>query len=282
MASSEKTSSRSGIGFLPKLILWSVVIAFGYLYLSSIDREGGGQTTASSLISSISKLSPVPISALPGMSKGEETPAVEAEVAQADATPSEKASDHKPVSDAESAVFAKSLMKPEAATVEPAAEKAVEAVAATGKPEPEPMAPRRQVEIAPPASYSALAAKPQAATPEVKAREPVVEAAPVPAQSQQAAPAPAAQVAAMPAPVAPVPEAPAGVAMAPASPAPGDWSAMQQQRDQMLAEYEAMRREADQRMRQYWERMRSAAPAMPYGYPGYAPGYAPGVYAPPR
>ncbi len=38
MTDSEKTASRSAFGWLPKLILWGVVIAFGYLYLNSIDQ----------------------------------------------------------------------------------------------------------------------------------------------------------------------------------------------------------------------------------------------------
>lgn len=34
----EKTPKRSGLGWIPKLSLWAVVIAFGYLYLSSVER----------------------------------------------------------------------------------------------------------------------------------------------------------------------------------------------------------------------------------------------------
>jgi hypothetical protein len=44
-----KAPKRSGLGWIPKLSLWAVVIAFGYLYLSSIDRdsaEDAAQATA--------------------------------------------------------------------------------------------------------------------------------------------------------------------------------------------------------------------------------------------
>jgi len=34
-----KAPKRSGLGWIPKLSLWAVVIAFGYLYLSSLDRD---------------------------------------------------------------------------------------------------------------------------------------------------------------------------------------------------------------------------------------------------
>ncbi|MFB1486438.1 MULTISPECIES: hypothetical protein [unclassified Thiocapsa] len=45
MATEETAPKRSGLGWIPKLSLWAVVIAFGYLYLSSIDRDTAGDTT---------------------------------------------------------------------------------------------------------------------------------------------------------------------------------------------------------------------------------------------
>jgi hypothetical protein len=39
MATEDTAPKRSGLGWIPKLSLWAVVIAFGYLYLSSVDRD---------------------------------------------------------------------------------------------------------------------------------------------------------------------------------------------------------------------------------------------------
>ncbi|MTW21524.1 hypothetical protein [Allochromatium palmeri] len=273
MASSEEQKpSRSGLGWFPKLILWGAVIAFGYVYLSSVDREGGG-TTASSLLDSVAKLSPISLSSIPGFSDQEEGAAEPVEVAKTEeAPPAETA---KPVAQTESAAFTRALVSDQT--------------------EVSKAAPP------PPATYAAVAMKPASepapAPAEKTAPAPVEKAAPA-----QVAEAPSAQpsrlqmsapVASQPAPVAPAPAMPAPVESAPAAGmSANDWAAMrQQQRAEMMAQYEAMRREADQRMRQYWEQRREAMPmAAPYGYPGYAPGYmpgyapgyAPGVYGPPR
>ena len=45
MATEDTAPKRSGLGWIPKLSLWAVVIAFGYLYLSSVDRGTTGDTT---------------------------------------------------------------------------------------------------------------------------------------------------------------------------------------------------------------------------------------------
>ncbi|SDX27589.1 hypothetical protein [Thiocapsa roseopersicina] len=45
MATEDTAPKRSGLGWIPKLSLWAVVIAFGYLYLSSVDRDATGDTT---------------------------------------------------------------------------------------------------------------------------------------------------------------------------------------------------------------------------------------------
>lgn len=44
MATEDTAPKRSGLGWIPKLSLWAVVIAFGYLYLSSIERDTTGDT----------------------------------------------------------------------------------------------------------------------------------------------------------------------------------------------------------------------------------------------
>jgi hypothetical protein len=279
MASSEeKSSSRSGLGWFPKLILWAAVIAFGYIYLSSVDREGGG-TTASSMLDSIAKLSPVSLSSLPGFSDKEEAAA---EVAQADEAPKTEPVT-KPVAPAESAAFTRALVsdKPESSAVE------------TPKPT-----------LQPPVTYAAAALKaPAESTSAPVASAPAEKSAPAPAVStpvEQPVSAPVASrpmpapTAVQPEPMSPPPAMPEPSERAPMSRMPAsEWAAMrEQQRTEMMAQYEAMRREADERMRQYWGQMRESMPmpAAPYGHPGhapgympgYAPGYAPGFYGPVR
>ncbi|MBK1654314.1 hypothetical protein [Allochromatium vinosum] len=275
MASSEeKSSSRSGLGWFPKLILWAAVIGFGYVYLSSVDREGGG-TTASSMLDSIAKLSPVSLSSLPGFSDKEESAADSVEVAEGDEALKTEAV--KPVAQTESAAFARSL--------------------ANDKPEPSAEAPKSVPQ--PPVSYATAALKVPAESASVPAEAPAPAPAPVaPTVSATAEPPASAPVAA--APSMPAPSAAQPAPMSPSvMPAPGErapmtrmpaseWMAQrEQQRAEMMAQYEAMRREADERMRQYWGQMREAMPmhGVPYAHPGYAPGYmpgyAPGVYGPP-
>ncbi|MCK7576191.1 MAG: hypothetical protein MZV65_10010 [Chromatiales bacterium] len=272
MASSEeKSSSRSGLGWFPKLILWVAVIGFGYVYLSSVDREGGG-TTASAMLDSIAKLSPVSLSSLPGFSDKEESAAESIEVAQAAEAP--KAEAAKPVAQTESAAFARALVS----------DKPVESAEAP-KPAPQP-----------PVSYASAALK----APTESASAPAPAEKPAQAPSAPTAPAPVEQpasapIAAQPEPLSPPPAMPAPSERAPMTRMPAnEWAAQrEQQRAEMMAQYEAMRREADERMRQYWGQMREAMPmpmpAVPYAHPGYAPGYmpgyapgyAPGVYGPP-
>lgn len=281
-SSEEQKPSRSGLGWVPKLILWVAVIGFGYVYLSSVDREGGG-TTASAMLDSIAKLSPVSLSSLPGFSDKGESATESTEVAQADEAPKTEAI--KPVAQTESAAFTRTLVsdKPEATAAKPA-----ESAAA---PESAPQ---------PPVTYAAAALK----TPAESTSAPVAQAPVAPAVSAPVEPpatAPVAPAPTMPAPTAAQPEPP--MSPPPAMPAPGEqarmtaseWAAMrEQQRAERMAQYEAMRREADARMRQYWGQMRETMPMMPaapYGHPGYAPGYmpmpgyapgyAPGVYGPP-
>jgi len=143
--SEEKKPARSGLGWFPKLILWAAVIGFGYVYLSSVDREGGG-TTASSLLNSIAKLSPVPLSSLPGFSNMEESAAGSTEVAQVDEAPQTEA-----------------LAKPTESTETPK-------VAEAPRPAPQP-----------PVSYAAAALKaPAEPTPAPSAPAPAETAKPAP------------------------------------------------------------------------------------------------------
>lgn len=258
MADSENTAPRSRFGWLPKLILWSVVIAFGYLYLHSIDQQEGD--SSKSLLEKISELSPIPISALPGLGF-KSTPATQEQVVESpvQANPvaeqpvskvadtantaveveTAKVQDSQPANQAESSVFANSLMN-------------------------------KDTSMAPAAGQQAAVAPPKA--PAMQQQVPVAMTPPsAPANAQPAPPVPAAST--MMAPENRFPQAQG---------APYDWDAMARQQAQMQTQYEAMRREADERMRQYWERMRDSGPTMPYGYPGYPAGYGPGATAPQR
>lgn len=272
MASSEHTSSRSGLGWLPKLILWVVVIGFGYLYLSSIDRE---DEQSSSLLESVVKLSPIPISALPGMPKTEEAAVTPPETQEKVA----ESADAEPVSDAESAVLAKPLIKQEPASQETIAEQPVATdsapVATTEQSAPVAAAPQ-QLATAQPAPESAPAPSSPSPTQTVPSATPPPQQAATDQATHQDLSTPLHT------------DAVQTQTQRDANAAIDQWRAMQQQQhEQMVAHYAAMRREADERMREYWARMRSVAPNVPYyGYPaqgpGYGPGYAPGVYAPPR
>ncbi|MFD2110428.1 hypothetical protein [Thiorhodococcus fuscus] len=241
MANADNAAPRSSLGWLPKLVLWGVVIAFGYLYLSSIDREEG-KPTAAAFMDSLAKLSPVPIKVLPNDHEGKASEAAEEPKVVATTVVEE----HKPVREAESSVFANSLIKQQAPA--PAvAEQPAEPPAAPAPgfmPQPMPVTP-------------AFAAPAQAQA-QVPAQVPAQEAPAVADDARQQMPSP-------------VPAGSYG------------WEAANKRRAEMMARYEAMRREADARMRQQWEQMRAYAPPVPYGYgyPGYGPAaYPPGVYAP--
>ena len=244
MATSEKARSRSGSGWLPRLILGAVVIGFGYLYLASSEREGGGASTAA-LLESIAKLSPIPIKALP-LSEDTVTaadrPVAPVKADEPAARPA-TAMTPQPVDETESSVFARSLIQ---TSPVPAAD------SRQGAPEAAPAA------VSPPPAVAQTPVLPQ----------------PSPAPAMPYAPgAPGSQGGAI---AQPEYASDAGRA--------DGWDPMARERAQILAQYEAMRREADQRMRQGWDQMRSYAPpvAGPYGYPAYGPGYLPGPYAPIR
>ncbi len=294
MASSEKTASRSGLGWMPKLILWIVVIAFGYLYLSSIERE---DVQPSPLLESASQLSPAPISASPAASTEEAAASTAPTEAAQPPEKTAQSTDTTPVSDAESTVFAKSLTAQQPASEQAATQnapealteqKTVEATQTPAKLEPdettaqqdEAMAQPGQAISAQPASDSDTA---QSDSANHSASQPqATSGAPQHSEEAQAAQQPqSAQT-----------DAQYDAASQRFTPS-DDWAAMQQQHEHMLAYYEALRRAADERMRmrEYWARMRPMAPSTPpYGYPvygsSYGPGviphYAPGVYGPMR
>jgi hypothetical protein len=72
MSNAENAPSRSKSRWFPRLVLIGVVVAFGYLYLSSLDRSEGSATDV--FLHSLANLSPIPISTLPGSSSSAKPP----------------------------------------------------------------------------------------------------------------------------------------------------------------------------------------------------------------
>ena len=191
--SEEKKPVRSGLGWFPKLILWAVVISFGYVYLSSVDREGGG-TTASSMLNSIAKLSPVPLSSLPGFSDKEESAAVSTELALADEAPKTEA----PAKPTESTETPKTAEASKPAPPPPFSYAAA-ALKVTAEPTPAPSAPApaeiakpdpTPVAIAVSSPVEQPASSPVAAEPKVTAPIATFAAAPLQAQPVPGLPSP--------------------------------------------------------------------------------------------
>lgn len=267
MSTQDSAASGNGIGFLPKLILWTLVIVFGALYLSSAKRHADESAAASAGAADAVAAQPaVPV----GAGSGAQSAAGGESVGESGAAP---------VQAAESAAFARTLMDGQAPQA-PEGERPAAADAAgqgvqgvhrleAGVPAPDSNV-ARAVGAVPAVTAPVSLQTPAPTGPRVGAEPmaPVVPTAPVmPPRAMPAAPF------AGGVPVAPVPpmQAPAvgeSVSAVPAA-APVAGEGMERgERDRILAEYEAMRRAAEEQMRQQWQRM--AVPA-PYGYPGYAP-----------
>lgn len=160
MANSEKNRSRSGVGWLSRLILLSVVIGFGYLYLQSIEHEGG--EGAGSLLDSIARLSPIPISALPVADQLKPAPVAPAETAAKTVeTPA------RPASEVESRAFASSLAP---SLPQPAP---VRGASSTPAPAPAPVAPVPAAQV-PVSAAPAASAAPSVSSQPASASPPLV------------------------------------------------------------------------------------------------------------
>lgn len=289
-SSDEKATPRKGLGWFPKLILWAAVFAFGYVYLSSVDREDGG-IREGSMLDTLAKLSPVSLESLGLANKEEGQAAAEQTQAPATSQPTAKAETDRPAGSSEPAKTP--------APSETSASSKISAPPAESAPRPLP----------PPINYEALAVKPtpkpveqptaavapspSAATavqvPTVVQQAPVAEAPQPRTESPGVAAASVPPAASAPSAPAPMPEQVPFVPQPSATGSQDDWASLhQQRRAEMMARYEAMRREAEERMRRQWEERRQSMPPVypPYPYPGYGPGYwpgyAPGVYGPGR
>lgn len=245
MATTDAGSATTRLGLWPKLVLWSLVLVFGVLYLGSVKRNpvvDPPSTVIPSPTSPAPEVAPSPgdVGSEPvGQAvEGDDRTAAPASAPAEQARVPDEAPESEPVRAAESAAFVDSLLSKEVAGESPGES-------------PDPTGP--EAGSSPGGTTDGTLASPVAAT------------ASTATTTEQGAPEP---------------DAPprAEVAAPPDLPAPGPGigagsrEAQEAQRAHILREYEAMRRAADEQMRQYWQQMGVPAPAaMPYGPPGYGP-----------
>lgn len=257
MSTADTGSAKPGLGLWPKLVLWSLVLVFGVLYLGSGKRNPAVEAPTPVSVAPPPvepQLAPSPGDAgpEPGVQQMPAEEQVQADAGGPAGQVQAPVGDSEPVRAAESAAFVDSLLSKEPADESPG-DSTGDSPGATA-----PEAP------SPPAT-SPAAETPDTTLPASEAPEDRAETA-APVES-----------------VGPMPEAPA----AREAPAPGQevragakaQDAQEAQRERILKEYEAMRRAAEEQMRQYWQPRGMPGPAgMPYGHPGY--GYGPGGYPP--
>ncbi|MGB5833463.1 MAG: hypothetical protein WBG92_15905 [Thiohalocapsa sp.] len=240
MADTEKNATAGGLGFLPKLLLLSVVLLFGYLYLGAEERHRGSDATMTADVAGAGD---------PVLTRPAEPKVSVAAPLNAQSTTAEVVGDGRPVADAPSLQV-------------PAAESTLTQVSEPG-PAIEPAS--APVAFAPMPEHQVSEAEAQAFAHAVIRDEPQLEQAPNAASSESVAAgiaAPAAQ--ASPAPLPPTsPEASTSPTV-PTSPAARNSAGV-------WAEYEAMRRQAMDEARRRWEQAYRMRPAPPthYGYPNY-------------
>lgn len=304
MATAENVSKQTGLGWVTKLTLWAVVIAFGYLYLSSLDREVTTVASSSSTDAGAATLA-APAEESSGLDRVLEQVggfADSAEVFIGEAISAGSAgvdfvvskvqewTGSAPAADAPPAVEP-ALAVPSEPAVAASAEAAVAAPPAAA-----PQTPGFERHYAPlPMAHGT--AQPSGVAPEVSSAPktpapiPVTEAeATVFAETlmrQEQGVAPAGSVVGGAAPVATEAAPPVDLAMpaappalppaAPLYPTQGPYA---QQRAQMQADHEAMQRAAEQRAREYWQQQPAQLPPRGGVYPGYVPGYGGPAYAP--
>ncbi len=233
-STSESSQPAANHSFWPKVILWVVVIFFGFMYLRSVVKNGGAdeQTEAA-----------VPAAA------------VVEKFLEAHAAQERKSS-------AEKSVAAASVVE----NAEPAL--SVKSAVVGKAPEPLPTAPAPESAASASAALAPAVGEP---APVQAALEPV-PAARVSAQASTAALASSSAVSAAPVQTVlePVP-APASSSAVPTAPAPAvvqekaqSTVPMGNRKSQLVAEYEAMRKAAQEESRKMYERTRQQMPA-PWG-----------------
>lgn len=294
MADTENNAASSKLGFLPKLMLWSLVLLFGYLYLGAVERHGGSVGTAPADMadgeaSVVSSSPPAAVSAtaeqpVPTPVSQPAPSAVAATSAPAAPAPAAPTPVRAPVAaPAPASVSAPVSAKAPAAPSVPAAAPGPIVGASSEEPEHEVskaeaqafahavMRNSEQGAVAPESAPTQSTA-PQAMqqpTPRGPAAPSPSTVAPTPQMPMAATPQPPMPM--MPPPqmvpqIAPQLERPAAAAPS-ANERPAATGAQR-----AMSDYEAMRRQAMEEARQRWEqayRMRPPAPAPYYGYPGY-------------
>jgi len=233
MSTAETGSAKSGLGWWPKLVLWTLVLVFGALYLGSVKRNSAVDApvpaTQETKGAAVEVAPPAPFPASPAEHQAVAAAAVgptggaESAGAEPQKAPSKPSKEPEPVRAAESAAFADSLLnKPHSDEDREGSAEAAEPPLAEGK-----------AELPPPSeAASAAAAEP-----------------PTPAQSGGASPQPPAEQKAPPS------------------------ESQAAERARVIMEYEAMRRAAEEHMRRSWGQMRMPAPGgAPYARPGYGYG----------
>lgn len=287
MSTADTGSAKVGLGLWPKLILWSLVLVFGVLYLGSVKRnppDPQPEVTAAPVTGS-NEASPSasPAGAHPGLRQASDDDRVVAAEGTRPEQSQVSAGDTEPVRAAESAAFADSLLDQEVVDGDAAGPRDPESHpagrSAPGAAEPAPGSPQTM-----PSDARAIPA------------QGIAEAAVMPGSGVAAPPVPLAPAQPLPAPAAPVsgrgPGAQAASQVGPGGPTgeslpaqrtddpsldlgtgPASRQTAEAQRARILWEYEAMRRAAEQQMRQRWQPIGVPGGAiMPYGSPGYGPG----------
>lgn len=332
MPTDDDGPKRAGLGWIPKLSLWAVVIAFAFLYLSSLER-GQRQDTASPRVGEASGAE-APPGDLSGVDQviGKITDLTSsAGAAITDATSAGASGVKEWLGKIKTAVQSPDIAPtgvtmPEPVPVEAAAVQARVAEpggGATGAeetlvalaPGERPAASGFERHYAPLPAHSAMPSPAQRPAPQAEDSAPAAVSAeggadavpvsdaesavfaeslmreeppPQAVDSQEAAP-PSVSAAATPAPAA---EAPTLLPVAPQpfptiEPAPvWGWPPYGGPVDggrlaEMQADYARMRREAEERARAYWERMPAPAPIGAPAYPGYGPVQGPAAFGPP-
>jgi len=262
----EQEQPKARSGFFPKLLLWVLVIAFGYLYLGSLERnksdEGAPATAVQPAPKPATEAKPAAPASAGATSAAQSQPATPGAAGRPSSGAATQA--ERQVSKTEAEAFAQALMDKQA---KPTASKPAQP--------PPPQAPAQ------PSKPSAAAPVPQTSA----AQSPTLPLPPPRMQpsagAQSVAPAPSA--AAEPASAGKAAEAEQPSAGQAQAPSPRALSARERvyERARIAAEYRELRRQAIEQARRRW--YYSHAMPGPYPSPGYygPPGYPmPGYPAP--
>jgi hypothetical protein len=256
MMADDQEQPKTRMGFLPKLVLWSLVLLFGFLYLGSLERDQKGATPVATSGGGGESAPPTAATAgapeVPAQPQAQTTAA-----AQAPTTPVRPAAE---TVEATTKTAAATLAAP-AASPEPSADGPESSAGEVSQEEAEAFAQALMTKVAGSGPRSAE----QAATAEEDAQ-------PAPSTVVPDASAESAEVADAPSAVAEAadlasatkdPSAiPESVAPAPVAPARGgDWVA--RHRAEIEAYYAERRRQAEAFARERWQAMRSLYPAGP-------------------